>query len=305
MKSVNLPICYMLMCFGNALSQHVTEVDISSCSLTCGQRQTGAVPSVAGRPGKRGAKGNKGDVGNKGGKGDQCICEIEDAREIVEIKTQMAALHPECHQTRFYLPRKTQTSDYFRIKTALPELHDFTVCTRIKGSGTNGKVDGTVISYAVGAKYNRILLIADSQNVIGVNINDQYGQVTNIMQNGVEYHACFTRSIAPRSVKWYVNGVMKKDLTSSYSQYEPIPAGGVFILGQDQDASAGGFDSTQAFAGEFQNPTVWSRALSDTEISILSDSKCSCIPDAVVLEATPDAVQLEGAAALLLPDDCF
>nr|BAF49232.1 C-reactive protein c [Halocynthia roretzi] len=303
MKSVNLPICYMLMCFGNALSQHVTEVDISSCSLTCGQRQTGAVPSVAGRPGKRGAKGNKGDVGNKGEKGDQCICEIEDAREIVEIKTQMAALHPECHQTRFYLPRKTQTSDYFRIKTALPELNDFTVCTRIKSSGTNGKFVGTVISYAVGAKYNSLLLFGNQQNV-NIYMNEQHSSATNIMQNGVEYHACFTRSIAPRSVKWYLNGVMKKDLTSSYSQYEPIPAGGVFILGQDQDALAGGFVSSEAFAGEIQNPTVWSRALSDTEIRILSDSKCSCIPNAVVLKATPDVVQLEGGAALLQPDDC-
>lgn len=209
----------------------------------------------------------------------------------------------EC-QTNLYFPRTTQITEYIRIITPLPELYEFTVCAWIKSEGTTGKFNGAVISYAASENDNSILLVGDNIYVTKISINNQDATVPNVMENGVEYHACFTRAISPHSVKWYVDGIMETDLTSSFTLNEPIPAGGVAILGQEQDDLAGSFHATEAFAGEIQNPTIWNRVLSLEEIKVLSDTSCSCIPYDVVLKATSDVVQLEGAAALIPTVDC-
>ena len=49
-----------------------------------------------------------------------------------------------------------------------------------------------------------------------------------------------------------------------------IPGGGVLILGQGKDLSAGDFSSYQSFVGEMINAQLWNYVLSVREINRLS-----------------------------------
>ena len=51
-----------------------------------------------------------------------------------------------------------------------------------------------------------------------------------------------------------------------------ITAGGVLVLGEEQDRDGGRFALHQTFIGEMTNVNMWSRALSSQEISRMSRS---------------------------------
>ena len=55
--------------------------------------------------------------------------------------------------------------------------------------------------------------------------------------------------------------------------YKPLPSGGSFLLGQDQDSPEGGFNADQAFSGQVAQVGLWDRMLTEEEILLLAQCK--------------------------------
>ncbi|XP_045877757.1 adhesion G-protein coupled receptor D2 [Meles meles] len=77
----------------------------------------------------------------------------------------------------------------------------------------------------------------------------------------------------------------------------PVPAGGILVLGQDQDSLGGGFSARDAFSGNLTDFHLWARALSPAELRRAR----ACAPPAVGLLFRWDLGALDVTPSLLPP----
>ncbi len=66
-------------------------------------------------------------------------------------------------------------------------------------------------------------------------------------------------------LKVYVDGTLTISQSSLRAGHK-MNSGGALLFGQDQDAIGGGFDPTQAFAGDIDEVRIWDRVRNDSEI---------------------------------------
>ena len=87
-------------------------------------------------------------------------------------------------------------------------------------------------------------------------------------------HICFTYSTIKKIGKIYYNGItVKNDVEGNFTfvkSGESILRSS-FEIGQEPDIFEGGYDPAQLFNGEISELNMWSKALSDAEISGLAD----------------------------------
>ncbi|XP_022356064.1 adhesion G-protein coupled receptor D2 [Enhydra lutris kenyoni] len=77
----------------------------------------------------------------------------------------------------------------------------------------------------------------------------------------------------------------------------PVPAGGILVLGQDQDSLGGGFSARDAFSGNLTDFHLWARALSPVDLRRAR----ACAPPAVGLLFRWDLRALDVTPSLLPP----
>lgn len=177
-----------------------------------------------------------------------------------------------------YTFRKKLTEGYINVTTpAVPELNLGTVCSWIDLK--DGRMNGTWFSYATPKQ-------PDSLSVFG-GTTDNYPTI-DIQINGLGYypkfylpgreniHLCLAFSVPEGFLKWYVNGIYF--MRTPINVRQPIKAGGVLIVGQEQDRFNGGFDSAQAYEGDISNFIMWTRPLSGCEIFDIA-RRCICPRD--------------------------
>nr|XP_014353429.1 PREDICTED: pentraxin fusion protein-like isoform X2 [Latimeria chalumnae] len=86
-------------------------------------------------------------------------------------------------------------------------------------------------------------------------------------------HLCVTWESSSGLTAFWING--KKTMRKSYRAGFTIPAGGIVILGQDQDSPGGSFEMQQSFYGEIADVSLWDYVLTSDEIASLSEgSRC-------------------------------
>ena len=66
-----------------------------------------------------------------------------------------------------------------------------------------------------------------------------------------------------------------------------LPAGGAFVLGQEQDGVGAGFSTTEAFVGNMTLLNIWNRTMSALEIGTYTTS---CREYSGTLYAWPDFI---------------
>lgn len=66
-------------------------------------------------------------------------------------------------------------------------------------------------------------------------------------------------------------------IENSFSNYQPLPKGGILVLGQDQDILGGGFDMSQSLSGRLTQFGVWDRVLEDEEIINVASCKIEMV----------------------------
>lgn len=71
-------------------------------------------------------------------------------------------------------------------------------------------------------------------------------------------------------------------LPALYENYTIVEGPGIFVLGQEPDFLAGGYDLDQSFSWKITNVNVWSKVLSDSHIESLFECT-SYIPSGDIL----------------------
>ncbi|XP_077862517.1 uncharacterized protein LOC144344465 [Saccoglossus kowalevskii] len=130
---------------------------------------------------------------------------------------------------------------------------------------TKANNDGTPISYAISEEFNELLLF-DTSNFI-VLVRGEESSKSGIASGNV------------------------------------IRGGGVMTLGQEQDSLRGGYDSNQALKGELAYFNMWSRILTDAEISKLA-TECNGETEGNVFAWSSGNLDLGGIVGTLPADIC-
>lgn len=117
-------------------------------------------------------------------------------------------------------------------------------------------------------QFNEIQWAVDNSNgtvslaINGTAVNTSSGAMP---ADGKYHHIMATWQSSGGNWAIYVDGVSKATGTALQSSYS-IVAGGVFVVGQEQDSAGGTFDALQAWLGQIDELRVYTRVLSPTEV---------------------------------------
>ncbi|KAI8489552.1 hypothetical protein Bbelb_327190 [Branchiostoma belcheri] len=164
-------------------------------------------------------------------------------------------------------PSPKSTANYARHPESLSQpLTAITTCLHMR---SDHSVLGSPVNYHV--TNNDFLLIGHraNDNTVDFYVNAQNREVHVGVLQGISHFLCVAWSSTAGDWKFYVNGTEIAS-GSGLAQGTVIPAGGVWILGQEQDSPGGEFHVHQAFAGEISLLNVWDRVLTEAEIGAAS-----------------------------------
>lgn len=155
------------------------------------------------------------------------------------------------------------TNDYIRVSTMTNQLSgDFTLAAWVYCTGSGGDVfDSYVTSYG---NYWVSLIFDTVNNRMNLNLYDgsqcpYIVSANSSVTTGVWYHVVGTRNTTDDKIYLYIDGDEKSSTTDTTTT---VPSYGNLDLG----ACNGGGGATRMFQGLIDEPRVYDRALSDTEI---------------------------------------
>ncbi|XP_038827425.1 neuronal pentraxin-2-like [Salvelinus namaycush] len=222
---------------------------------------------------------------------------LQDLLAVDITSTRKKPKSPDAFQIGF--PMRTNYI-YGKIKrTLLNEIFALTVCLWIKGGSGPGL--GTPFSYSVPGQANELVLIEWGNNPMELLVNDKAVTLPMAMTDGKWQHLCVTWSTHDGHWEAFQDGV-KRGSGENLSAWHPIKPGGVFILGQEQDALGGRFDATQSFVGEMSDLQLWSRVLTPNEI--YSQASCGGHMAGDLISWTEAVVELHGGVTKYPFDPC-
>ncbi|XP_043555680.1 adhesion G-protein coupled receptor D2-like isoform X2 [Chiloscyllium plagiosum] len=161
---------------------------------------------------------------------------------------------------------------YAKLLKQFPQLHSVTVCAQVQFDSTYVGVS-TVFSYSVPSFINEFQLRANivrGQHIqlalLVHGVHSPYSQAVD--NNGRWHHLCV--SWARQGGDWAIaaDGAV---ISSGEQLYiaDDIGAGGVFIVGQEQDTFGGSFKKDESFVGNITQLHIWDRVLNTDEIRAL------------------------------------
>ncbi|KAK5862205.1 hypothetical protein PBY51_017626 [Eleginops maclovinus] len=225
-----------------------------------------------------------------------------------KLETMLSKLHlagssrensftPEGFQISF--PMRTNYM-YGQVKTTLmQEIFAMTLCLWIKAGA--GETLGTPFSYSAPGQANEIVLIEWGDNPMELLIDDKALTLPLSLGDGEWHHICVTWSTRDGQWEAYQDGE-ERGSGLNLSPWHPIKAGGVFILGQEQDILGGRFDATQSFVGEMSDLHMWSHVLPASDIYSLASCGSDLKGDIIAWSETE--VELHGGVAKYHFDPC-
>ncbi|ESO92606.1 hypothetical protein LOTGIDRAFT_233055 [Lottia gigantea] len=189
----------------------------------------------------------------------------------------------QCHCTAEFRGAQCQTSldvnyqldfaapgivDNAQFRFPDPPLNSLTVTFWMKSDDTLNF--GTPYSYAVPGSDNAFTLTDYNGFVVLVN---QEKRVTDLEANdGLWHHIVVTWSSNRGAWKIYKDGLII-DSGWDLSTGRPVPGGGMFIIGQEQDVVGGEFSTSESFVGSLTHLNVW-----DDELPLytIEDMRITC-----------------------------
>ena len=92
----------------------------------------------------------------------------------------------------------------------------------------------------------------------------------DVAPDGNNYHVCITWDLSNGGMKAYVDG---KNRFGVQERTSKLPAGGTWIIGQDQDKFEGGFEKKDSMKGTLAEVNIWDRILESYEIAGLASCR--------------------------------
>ncbi|KAM6966068.1 neuronal pentraxin receptor a [Tautogolabrus adspersus] len=278
--------------------------------------------TTSGVPGEDGMSGGP-DPGHRGGAGkswrmDDLEGELERKVELLDKERKALRLETEKHRQeidqginklkhrvsgleegisghsfpqgyRLSFPTRTNYM-YAVVKHSIPKLRAFTVCLWLRPA--EGGI-GTPLSYAVPEQPNELVLLQGLHTATELLINDKVAQLPLNLSRGSWQHICVSWSQKGGAWQAYQGGKLRGEGHALAAGHH-IRAGGVLILGQEQDSLAGGFDSTQALVGELSQVGLWDRVLSSSQVASLA--RCGKVTQGSVAPWTENGIEVHGGA---------
>lgn len=162
---------------------------------------------------------------------------------------------------------------------------------------------GTTISYAGGGHDNEFLLFDHRAFTITVDQNAGSGATGVSANDGEWHHIAVTWRNTDGQTKLFKDGIVAWSGTVGVGRI--IDDGGTLCFGQDQDSASGGaYQSSQAFVGLMDDARIYNRALSEDEVKGLY----SAVPGGVAIydsdniEITDNLVQGNFGPGVLVDD---
>uniref|UniRef100_A0A8D1K4Q4 C-reactive protein n=2 Tax=Sus scrofa TaxID=9823 RepID=A0A8D1K4Q4_PIG len=161
----------------------------------------------------------------------------------------------------FVFPKESENS-YVSLTARLTKpLTAFTVCLRVY---TDLNRDYSLFSYATKTQYNEILLFRGKTAVYSISVGGA-DVIFKPHQSSEPMHFCMTWESTSGITELWVDGkpMVRRSLKRGYS----LGTQASIILGQEQDAFAGGFEKNQCLVGDIGDVNMWDYVLSPEEIS--------------------------------------
>lgn len=179
-----------------------------------------------------------------------------------------------------------------KFNGTLSEMTSWTACLWVRPYGIDNLPNGTIFSYcAPNSERCNTLVVFLKNEMIRVNTHSR-----TLKSEPVEIkhrtHLCVVAS--PLEVRIYVNASVHLNTTMHNNT---IPAGGVLIVGQDQDGNVNGSDpgaptnEEQGLHGEIEGLRLWNRSLEAGEIEGLYNSGgCGCVNGPIVTFSSSNSI---------------
>ncbi|KAF3818824.1 hypothetical protein GH733_012241 [Mirounga leonina] len=153
-------------------------------------------------------------------------------------------------------------------------LQALSVCSWVRTA--SGRL-GTLLSYAMEENDNKLVLHGRDSLAPGsihfVIRDPAFRELPlQLLLDGRWNHVCVIWMSTLGRYWLYVDRSLVATRSHFREGYE-IPAGGSFVLGQEQDSMGGGFDSSEAFVGSIAGLAIWDRALVPGEVAKLATGR--------------------------------
>ncbi|KAI4893607.1 hypothetical protein NFI96_031492 [Prochilodus magdalenae] len=193
---------------------------------------------------------------------DQGINTLQD--RIAELEQSLTGpSYPQGYKLSF--PVRTNYM-YGLVRRNIPEMYAFTACMWLKAAESG---IGTPFSYAVAEQPNELVLLQGVHSPAELLVNDKVAQLPLSFPQGIWQHVCVSWTLRDGVWKAYQGGKLK-GRGEGLSAWHPLRAGGVLVLGQEQDTLGGRFDASQALVGELSLFNLWDRVLPAAEVATLA-----------------------------------
>uniref|UniRef100_A0A667HN51 Adhesion G protein-coupled receptor D2 n=1 Tax=Lynx canadensis TaxID=61383 RepID=A0A667HN51_LYNCA len=158
-----------------------------------------------------------------------------------------------------------------RLRTPLPALGALTACRAVRGTSSSVSNDASsLFSLAAPSLANALQLRAFAEPGGAVHaalvVRGHHAPFRAAFRaDGRWHHVCTTWE--QRGGRWalFADG-RRRAGARGLGAGHPVPAGGILVLGQDQDSLGGGFSARDAFSGNLTDFHLWARALSPAQL---------------------------------------
>ncbi|XP_044182013.1 neuronal pentraxin-1 isoform X2 [Acropora millepora] len=225
--------------------------------------------------------------------------------DMNDMRKELEAMKNQSNQTQPGLPSNdydlyftnAATSDYV-IHHGLQISSAFTICFRVRTTDKTGN-DRTVVSYSLLRNFNEI--VVNKMSAIQLFINERVVKTGVSVNDGKWHHVCTSWESADGSWNLYKDGSLGASGSRLKTGYK-TKTDGILIIGQEQDAFGGRFDSNQNYIGELTGLNIWDRVLSPNEITNMSKS-CH-LGEGNVKKWSDFKVGIRGNVRVITPSAC-
>ncbi|XP_076329107.1 C-reactive protein 1.4-like [Tachypleus tridentatus] len=174
---------------------------------------------------------------------------------------------------------------------SLPRLVEFTLCLRLKIESA-ANVESYIVSYAVGSgpDSNEIILTANMNAPVSIALrvanNLAVLQCPNL-STGVWHDVCLTWMSVTGRVQLFVDEDLCNNEVNGIASGMSVRAGGILVVGQEQDTLGGGFNPSQTLVGEITQLMLWDEVLTSSQIIRVGsclNKECKSLPCCVEKE---------------------
>ncbi|XP_059839510.1 adhesion G-protein coupled receptor D2 [Hypanus sabinus] len=189
---------------------------------------------------------------------------------------------------------KTDTK-YAKLLRQFPQMHSVTICAQVQFDSSYVGVS-TVFSYSIPSFINefqlRANIVHDQQIQLALLVHGVHTPYSQAVKNDGRWHyVCLSWTSHGGSWAIAADGSVTASGDHLYIS-EDIGAGGVFIIGQEQDTFGGSFKKDESFIGSITQLHIWDRLLNASEIQALAGD-CVVVPLGLYFQWNLSAFEIE------------